>query len=105
MIAVRLLSGPEAVAAIPALSEVLSDCVNDDASVGFMKPYGVADAEPYWADVARAVASGATVLLVAEVDGVQGELAEFRVAHGGAVEKLENSAVAQPLHRIGGLRG
>ena len=70
MIAVRLLSGPEAVAAIPALSEVLSDCVNDDASVGFMKPYGVADAEPYWAEVARAVASDATLLLVAEVDGV-----------------------------------
>ena len=70
MIAIRRLSGPEAETAIPALCEVLADCVNDDASVGFMQPYSVGDAAPYWADVARAVAAGASLLFVAAVDGI-----------------------------------
>lgn len=94
MIAIRLLSGPEAEAAIPALSDILADCVNDDASVGFMQPYDVADAAPYWADVARAVAGGATLLMVAEVDGtilgtVQVGLAQMpNQPHRGDLKKL-----------------
>jgi GNAT superfamily N-acetyltransferase len=70
MYTIRLLSGPEAEAAAAALSVVLADCVNDDASVGFMQPYDVGDAAPYWAEVGKAVAAGATLLFVAEVDGV-----------------------------------
>ena len=104
MITIRLLSGPEAEVAIPALSEVLSDCVNDDASLGFMQPYGVSDAEPYWAEVARATAAGATVLLVAEVDGVilgtvQVGLAQMpNQPHRGDLKKLM-------VHRAGRGKG
>lgn len=69
MSAIRTLSAEEARAAIPALSQVLVDCVAGGASVGFMQPYGPEDAEPYWRDVADAVATGANLLLVAELDG------------------------------------
>ena len=68
MSTIRLLSAPEARAAIPDLCEVLADCVNGGASVGFMQPYTPADAESYWRDVAAAVADDATLLFVAEVD-------------------------------------
>ena len=104
MISIRQLSGPEAEAAIPALSEVLSDCVNDDASVGFMQPYGLSDAEPFWAQVAGAVASGATLLFVAEVGGVilgtvQVGLAQMpNQPHRGDLKKLL-------VHRSGRGRG
>jgi GNAT superfamily N-acetyltransferase len=66
---IRLLAAAEAHAAIPDLCEVLADCVNGGASVGFMQPYTSADAEPYWRGVAEAVAHGATLLFVADVDG------------------------------------
>jgi GNAT superfamily N-acetyltransferase len=104
MTTIRLLSGPEAETAIPALSTVLADCVDDDASVGFMQPYDVADAMPYWADVARAVASGASLLFVAEADGVilgtvQVGLAQMpNQPHRGDLKKLL-------VHRSGRGRG
>ncbi|MBY4608439.1 GNAT family N-acetyltransferase [Rhizobium sp. 9T] len=66
---IRILSAEEARAAIPALSRVLADCVAGGASVGFMQPYAPEDAEPYWRDVADAVAAGANLLLVAEFGG------------------------------------
>lgn len=68
MSTIRLLSATEARAAIPDLCEVLADCVNGGASVGFMHPYTPADAEPYWRSVADAVADGATLLFVAELE-------------------------------------
>jgi GNAT superfamily N-acetyltransferase len=68
---IRILSAEQARAAIPDLCEVLADCVNGGASVGFMQPYEAADAEPYWQAVADSVSSGATLLFVAEnEDGV-----------------------------------
>lgn len=66
---IRRLSGEEARAAIPALSAILVDCVADGASVGFLSPFGDADAAIYWSGVAEAVAVGQVVLLVAEHDG------------------------------------
>ncbi|MFS8114481.1 GNAT family N-acetyltransferase [Rhizobium jaguaris] len=69
MLTIRLLSAPEARAAIPDLCEVLADCVNGGASVGFMQPYTPADAETYWRSVVDAMADGATLLFVAEVEG------------------------------------
>jgi GNAT superfamily N-acetyltransferase len=69
MATIRILTGEEARAAIPALSEVLVDCVSGGASVGFMNPYGMDDAARYWKDVADAVAAGTTLLFVADVDG------------------------------------
>ncbi|WP_283195807.1 GNAT family N-acetyltransferase [Rhizobium sp. AN80A] len=69
MTTIRLLDATEARAAIPDLCDVLVDCVDGGASVGFMQPYRREDAEPYWRAVAESVASGATLLFAAEIDG------------------------------------
>jgi GNAT superfamily N-acetyltransferase len=65
----HLLSTTEAAEALPALCEILSDCVEGGASVGFMSPYGPQDALHYWRDVVSAVKAGQTLLIVAKRDG------------------------------------
>ncbi|MCS0461360.1 MULTISPECIES: GNAT family N-acetyltransferase [Rhizobium] len=108
MATIRLLDAAEARAAIPDLCEVLTDCVNGGASVGFMQPYGNADAAPYWYVVADAVASGATLLLVAEIDGravgtVQVGAAQMpNQPHRGDLKKLlvHRSARGKGLARL-----
>jgi GNAT superfamily N-acetyltransferase len=105
---IRLLDAAEARTAIPDLCEVLTDCVNGGASVGFMQPYTNADAEPYWQGVADAVASGATLLLVAEIDGravgtVQVGAAQMpNQPHRGDLKKLlvHRSARGKGLARL-----
>ncbi|UHS55441.1 GNAT family N-acetyltransferase [Agrobacterium vaccinii] len=69
MTRIRTLNGEETLAALPDLCEVLSDCVNDGASVGYMLPFVPADATAFWQGVARSVESGDTLHVVAEVDG------------------------------------
>jgi GNAT superfamily N-acetyltransferase len=69
-VTIRTLAPCETAAALPALAEVLSDCVEGGASIGFLSPYAAEDAMPYWQGVARAVAEGSTVLIAAEKDGV-----------------------------------
>ncbi len=54
---------------LPALAEILSDCVEGGASVGFMHPFSPHAAVQFWEGVAAAVGRGETVLLAAEVDG------------------------------------
>ena len=66
---IRLLTAGEAMAALPALAEILSDCVEGGASVGFLSPYRPQDALAYWKGVADAVGNSETVLIVAETDG------------------------------------
>ena len=66
---IRLLDGEETRAALPQLSEVLVDCVEGGASVGFMAPFTLDDARPFWLDVADVVEAGSTIHAVAEVDG------------------------------------
>ena len=68
-VTIRVLTQEETSAALPALAEVLSDCVEGGASVGFMQPFPPQAAVPYWEGVAAAVGRDETVLLVAEVDG------------------------------------
>ncbi|MDE1997026.1 MAG: GNAT family N-acetyltransferase [Rhizobiaceae bacterium] len=91
---ISLLSAEEARAAIPDLCDVLADCVNGGASVGFMQPYGPADAEPYWQGVVDSVATGATLLFVAKteeriVGTVQVGIAQMpNQPHRGDLKKL-----------------
>lgn len=66
---IRILDSDAALAAITDLCEILSDCINDGASLGFMLPFSPADAEPYWRGVADNVADGSIILAVAEVEG------------------------------------
>ncbi|WEX77646.1 GNAT family N-acetyltransferase [Sinorhizobium numidicum] len=65
---IRVLTEEETRAALPALAEILSDCVEGGASVGFMQPFPPEDALPFWEGIAAAVAREDAVLIVAEVD-------------------------------------
>ena len=91
---IRRLNEEEALSAIPALSAVLADCVDDGASVGFMYPLVEGEAETFWRGVATNVARGEVALLVAEHDGeivgtVQmGLTAKPNQPHRGDVMKL-----------------
>jgi GNAT superfamily N-acetyltransferase len=52
--------------AIQGLADVLIDCVNGGASVGFMHPLTPDRAAAFWRTVAKSVAAGHRALLVAE---------------------------------------
>jgi GNAT superfamily N-acetyltransferase len=62
---VRSLDAAAAQAAVPALAEVLLDCVDGGASVSFMADLTRAEAEAFFAGCAEGVASGERKLLVA----------------------------------------
>ncbi len=66
---IRILDHAAAAAALPALVDILVDCVNGGASVGFMNPFGPADAHPWWTGVLEEVGAGRTVLFGALADG------------------------------------
>ncbi|WP_127998279.1 GNAT family N-acetyltransferase [Piscinibacter defluvii] len=63
---IRRVAGEDAAALVPALAEVLIDCVEGGASVSFMMPMTRARAEAFWRGVAAGVAAGERALLVAE---------------------------------------
>lgn len=53
-----------------ALAEILHACVHDDASVGFVLPFEIADARRFFSDsVTPALATGKRILLVARSGG------------------------------------
>ncbi|XUY26935.1 GNAT family N-acetyltransferase [Agrobacterium sp. rho-8.1] len=66
---IRTLTGGETLAALPDLCDIVADCVNGGASVGFMLPFAPADAMAYWQGVAEAVDHGDTIHGVAQIDG------------------------------------
>ena len=53
----------------PRLGEILVDCVSAGASVGFLDPLDLAEADAYWQRIERAVGDGRVVLLVGALDG------------------------------------
>jgi len=61
----RTLDAAGAAAAVPALAEVLIDCVHGGASVSFMAPLARDKALAFWQGVAQGVAQGERLLLVA----------------------------------------
>jgi GNAT superfamily N-acetyltransferase len=68
-LSVRVLSAAEAGRDRLALAEVLADCVTGGASVSFMAPFTVEDADRWWGGVIEAVSIGATVLFGAYLGG------------------------------------
>jgi GNAT superfamily N-acetyltransferase len=60
------LDGAEALARVDELAEVLRDCVEGGASVGFMLPLAKGRPEAFWRKVAAGVAAGERHLFVAE---------------------------------------
>ena len=69
MTTIRIVDAEEARAVLPDLSEILSDCINGGASVGFILPFAPSDATGYWQEIADAVEKGSIILAVAEVEG------------------------------------
>lgn len=70
---IERLDGPGAREAVPALAEILRDCVEGGASVSFLSPLSNERAEAFWEKVAGAVERGETILLVAhDGGGIQG---------------------------------
>lgn len=65
---IRALDAPSVAAVRPQLIELLSDSVRHGASVGFLHPLGVADADAYWKGVEQAVAGSRCVLLAWQSD-------------------------------------
>jgi GNAT superfamily N-acetyltransferase len=66
MIMIRELDGREAAARITELADVLRDCVEGGASVGFMWPLAEGRPEAFWRRVAEGVGAGERHLFVAE---------------------------------------
>ena len=66
---IRIADAQAARAAIPDLCEILSDCINGGASLGFMLPFEPEDAAGYWQDIAAQVAAGGIILCFAEREG------------------------------------
>ncbi|MEE8616638.1 MAG: GNAT family N-acetyltransferase, partial [Roseateles sp.] len=66
MTLIRELDGAQALAKVAELAEVLRDCVEGGASVGFMLPLAEGRPEAFWRRVAEGVAAGERHLFVAE---------------------------------------
>lgn len=102
---VRRLSGAESAAAIPALADVLIDCVDGGASVSFMPPMTVEKATRFWRTVAEGVASGERALLVAE-DGEGRLLGTVQLVLAMPENQPHRADLAKMLvHRRGRRRG
>src|SRR5688500_7605917 len=65
-ITVRRVAAHEAADCVPALTDVLIDCVEGGASVSFMRPLARERALAFWRGVAEGVQRGERVLLVAQ---------------------------------------
>ena len=64
---VHRLGAEEAAALVPALADVLIDCVEGGASLSFMLPIARETALAFWRGVADGVARGERIVLVAEL--------------------------------------
>src|SRR5215470_5975942 len=69
MSAVALLGAAEAETEIDALAEILWDCVDDGASVNFVKPFTHEQARGFWRRVIASMRDGGTIMLGARHEG------------------------------------
>ena len=81
-----------------ALADVLMDCVQGGASVGFMQPLSTERALAFWRRVAGGVAAGERALLVAEDD--QGIVGSVQLVLGQPDNQAHRADLAKMLvHR------
>lgn len=66
---IEILDADQTLVEINVLSDVLIDCIASGASLGFMLPYGRPDAELFWKNVAKDVAAGEVIHIVARQKG------------------------------------
>ena len=91
-------------ALVDALADVLRDCVDGGASVGFMSPLTRERATAFWRRVASGVASGERALLVAEDE--QGVCGTVQLILGLPENQPHRADVAKMLvHRRARRRG
>ena len=104
MIEVRVLTGLEAREAIPDLSAILIDSVEDGASIGFLEPTTPQTAQFFWEGVVRAVEVSTVALLVATVDGaIQGTVHVKFAQHENQPHRVDISKLL--VHRQARGRG
>ena len=96
---VRRLSAQEARESVSALSEVLIDCVEGGASVGFMAPLTRERADAFWRGVAEGVAAGERVLLAAEERPGGGIVGTVQVVLGQPENQPHRADIAKMLVR------
>ena len=68
MVEIRQLAAPEGRLYLQALADVLLDCVQGGASVGFMASLSKADAQSFFQNVLEQVQKGNRILLAAFID-------------------------------------
>ena len=79
-----------------ALAEILVDCVDGGASVGFMLPFDVQRAEAFWVNALHSASLGDRIVLVAEEHGTGALLGTVHVVlnapenqpHRGEISKM-----------------
>jgi GNAT superfamily N-acetyltransferase len=105
-VVIRAISAEEANARLPALTEVLVDCVHGGASVSFMAPLSRQTADVFWQRVADGIARGERILLVAE-DGASREIVgTVQVVHAQPENQPHRADIAKMLvHRRARNRG
>jgi GNAT superfamily N-acetyltransferase len=91
---IRTVTPSEMTNTIPALADILIDCVEGGASVSFQLPLARDRSEAFWRGIGDAVEAGKTRLLIAEHEGrivgtVQVQFASFEnQPHRGEIAKM-----------------
>ena len=103
---VRALVAAEAESRIAELSDLLIDCVEGGASVGFVLPIARDRTDRFWRGVVAGVAAGERVLLVAEEPGGGALVGTVQVVFAAPENQSHRADVAKMLvHRRARRRG
>lgn len=68
-VTISRVDADEAVHLLPDLTEILRDAVDRGASIGFMPPLSIPEAETYWREIIDLVRKPHRILLIARHDG------------------------------------
>ena len=70
-LAIETVSADELAASLPDYARLLHDCVHAGASINFVMPFGLADAEAFWTrKVLPGLQAGGLILLATRIEGV-----------------------------------
>jgi ribosomal protein S18 acetylase RimI-like enzyme len=91
---------------VAGLAEVLVDCVDGGASVGFLQPFGPDRATAFWADVVAGAGRGERLLLVAEDPGTGRVLGTVQLVPAAPENQPHRAEITKMLvHRHARRRG
>lgn len=105
-VTIRVLAPEESHKHISVLSDILIDCVEGGASVGFMAPLSRDRADAFWTAVADGVAAGQRTLLIAEDAETDSVVGTVQLVFGQPENQPHRADVAKMLvHRRARRRG